>query len=447
MKLSHDMLVTKLAQSLDIDVRDAEEALHTWVETVKKEVSENVSYHVSGLGTFSKKGTDIEFTPDEKLAIEANYKYAGMSPIEVSPSFVRKIQKKDKEGDPGKEEDLFGIGGTEDAGADSGDDIADSGNQGHRKQEEPPVDDEPEDIEEIDKREPVEESGESQYPFDHDDKSEDEDHDEGLFEVPDDEKADQDITHDPEEEPSLTEFKEEDEKETEEEDFSDEKVPKITASSGKKSKSMDRAAKTNDGKSRNYSIWFIPAAAVIITAILLYFHFDGKLLDRQFRDEQEQQRQQEDIAGLQEEPAEHQVAPLPDASDDAQDEEPSDPVERDPGTGFAEDVADVPEESPGEEAGFEDEVPFGLTGPEEEVLIGAYTIVVHSLHNEKKAQIEFEKLEDQDFKATLWQATLPDGRQRWRVGIGQFETVSGAQEAVSDLPEPYRSNNFIIRIR
>ncbi|TVR14716.1 MAG: hypothetical protein EA391_12340 [Balneolaceae bacterium] len=91
--------------------------------------------------------------------------------------------------------------------------------------------------------------------------------------------------------------------------------------------------------------------------------------------------------------------------------------------------------------------PYGLTGSQSELLFGAYTIVLHSTPLGNRAQEEQSNLREQGFISTLWQATLDDGSETWRVGVGQFETVDDALAAIPDLPEPYRSNNFIIRIR
>ncbi len=91
--------------------------------------------------------------------------------------------------------------------------------------------------------------------------------------------------------------------------------------------------------------------------------------------------------------------------------------------------------------------PYGLTGSQSELLFGAYTIVLHSTPLGNRAQDEQTSLREQGFISTLWQATLDDGSRTWRVGVGQFETVEDALAAIPSLPEPYRSNNFIIRIR
>jgi len=90
---------------------------------------------------------------------------------------------------------------------------------------------------------------------------------------------------------------------------------------------------------------------------------------------------------------------------------------------------------------------YGLRGPEEDLLYGAYTIVLHSIDDRDRALLEKSVLESENFKATLWQANVGGGRINWRIGVGQFQTVSDALSAIPDLPEPYREDHFIIKIR
>lgn len=90
---------------------------------------------------------------------------------------------------------------------------------------------------------------------------------------------------------------------------------------------------------------------------------------------------------------------------------------------------------------------YGLWGPEEELLYGAYTIVLHSIQDRDRALLEKNVLESEGFKSTLWQANVGNGRVNWRIGVGQFATVSDALSAAPDLPEPYQDDHFIIKIR
>lgn len=90
---------------------------------------------------------------------------------------------------------------------------------------------------------------------------------------------------------------------------------------------------------------------------------------------------------------------------------------------------------------------YGLMGPEDQMLEGAYTIVLHSITDWERANREVELLKEEGFKATLWDVVLDNNRTWWRIGVGQFQTVSAALEAVQELPQTYQERNFIIRIQ
>jgi len=75
-----------------------------------------------------------------------------------------------------------------------------------------------------------------------------------------------------------------------------------------------------------------------------------------------------------------------------------------------------------------------------------YTIVVHSLRVEQKAENRRQNLQQAGFRALVNQAMV-EGTTYYRVGIGQFETVESAQQAISDIPQEFQDNNFIKRIK
>jgi hypothetical protein len=106
---------------------------------------------------------------------------------------------------------------------------------------------------------------------------------------------------------------------------------------------------------------------------------------------------------------------------------------------------DLPEEEAYDETEFSS--PYGLLGQENELLYGAYTIVLYSLIDADSAEEMQQELLAEGFKTTLWPAEINEDQTHWRVGVGQFELLSDALSAMQTLPEPYRSNNFITRIR
>jgi len=182
------------------------------------------------------------------------------------------------------------------------------------------------------------------------------------------------------------------------------KIPDQTALRRKREAYSRKRRKEPESK-----LWLLPIAAAVIVAILLFFHYRGQILDQRHQAGQSQTEELEtaDREGTAAEPSEHQVQPA------------------------------VEEETPS----------YGLRGPVEEIAQGAYTIVLHSLSNEERAREQRDIFKDQGYKAILFEATAPDGGRTWRVGVGQFESVEQAQEAISNLPGRYRDNNFIIRIR
>lgn len=94
-----------------------------------------------------------------------------------------------------------------------------------------------------------------------------------------------------------------------------------------------------------------------------------------------------------------------------------------------------------------DESAYGFLEPEDEVLYGAYTIVIHSIPDGDRALLEKNILENENYKVVLWRDNVGAGQIWWRIGLGQFETVSDAFIATQELPERYKRDNFIIRVR
>lgn len=88
---------------------------------------------------------------------------------------------------------------------------------------------------------------------------------------------------------------------------------------------------------------------------------------------------------------------------------------------------------------------FGLRG-EFNQSAGGYTIVVHSLRSIRKAENNQQDLREAGFRTLVSKAEVR-GTTYYRVGIGQFETISDAQQALNELPARYQDDNFIKRIR
>ncbi|TVQ68744.1 MAG: SPOR domain-containing protein [Balneolaceae bacterium] len=417
MRLNHDEFTVLLARALDSDEKEASGTLKAWVDAILRETEENGSCDVTGLGTF-RKGEDgsMILDPEKSLSMEVNHKYAGMSPIEVSPP-------KSAQPEAG-----------EDAAADADPGISDAQKPGLEEDkitEETTSEETEQDIAASDTQEG---QGDEHDPF-------------GIKEFEEEglpgaleEEPESGASFDPDPESRPEENKDDAESVETESSSRPFTLPKL---------SLSQHVKPSGGASKNQSryksekmMWLIPIAALLIVALLLYFHFDGQRLGRTHLGDQAVVQDEIPVPIPEEENNEEQViqefVPSPDPV-----EEVAPPPDRDVRPEPVEDVA----AEPADEVIRDLALPYGLMGPEEEVLIGAYTIVVHSLRNERKSEIEKQRLENQGYKATRWSAVLPSGITTYRVGIGQFKSVSDAERAVEQLPEPFRSNNFIIRIR
>ncbi|NGP87267.1 SPOR domain-containing protein [Fodinibius halophilus] len=89
---------------------------------------------------------------------------------------------------------------------------------------------------------------------------------------------------------------------------------------------------------------------------------------------------------------------------------------------------------------------YGLEGEFNPSVNNGYMIVVHSMRDKQQAKANRQELREKGYRTSINEASV-QGTTYYRVGIGQFETIEDAQNAISKIPEPYRSNNFIKRIQ
>lgn len=89
---------------------------------------------------------------------------------------------------------------------------------------------------------------------------------------------------------------------------------------------------------------------------------------------------------------------------------------------------------------------YGLMGAVMDEANDGYSIVVHSFNTEDRARSTAALLAQDGYRALVNTRTV-GGSSTWRVSVGQFETLSDAQEAARQLPTPYNTQNFIHRIQ
>lgn len=86
---------------------------------------------------------------------------------------------------------------------------------------------------------------------------------------------------------------------------------------------------------------------------------------------------------------------------------------------------------------------FGLHGELNDAVKTGYTIVVHSLNLQRANAIK-EQLHADGFRVMILEARV-NGNNYYRVGLGQFPTLQAAQQAINQLPDRYKNDNFIKR--
>lgn len=123
-------------------------------------------------------------------------------------------------------------------------------------------------------------------------------------------------------------------------------------------------------------------------------------------------------------------------------ENPSPPQEEELMT--SDEVINNADEGQGQEE-VGDGSPYGLYGTTDANVTGGYTIVVHSLRRQQQAALIRDRLNEEGYRTVLSEATI-NGETYFRVGLGRFESVADAQEAVAQLPDIYKDNHFIRRI-
>lgn len=92
------------------------------------------------------------------------------------------------------------------------------------------------------------------------------------------------------------------------------------------------------------------------------------------------------------------------------------------------------------------ETPYGLKGEWNAEGNNGYTIVVHSFRLKSSVQQIADSLQQQGYRMQLTQISA-NGEQWWRLGLGQFQTVTAAQQKARNLSDPYKENHFIKRIQ
>ncbi len=384
MIIDKEQLISLLEEKSGLEREQVETQLSELINRIQKAAEENKAFEVEGFGTFSMEGGSLQFEPGDILETEINNKYAGMKPIELIGAF--KEPESDKE------------------------------------------------IPEVDMTEPElgDVDTENKWAFDSDVTEGEQKEQEGETiesepELDDEEPEPEKVTE--------SEELEEDQKEAEEvfdAVFGTTGTEPEETETQKASEASEPAAEIEKEEPGD-PIGTIIVAVVVVLVVgvggwLVYdFGFSG-------------------TSSTEVPTTSPQTTETVDPADDntqseeqsGQDQEAVEPEQSS--------AVSTGEEDTGKQLATQQQDRYGLMGQPNQDIANGYTIVVHSLRDHQQADQNRQQLQEAGYRALISQAQV-EGTTYYRVGIGQFETVSNAQKAIGDIPERYRDNNFIKRIQ
>lgn len=461
MKIDRAKLIELLVEKTGMDSEEIDSQLKQLIDRILDAAERGKALEIKEFGMFYfDESGDLKFDPSDELSTEINFKYAGMEPVELKPprsgSKEAEEEKADKTGTATGEDldEIFGLdddeGPIEDdaEGPDGGALISPpdkverdidpfSGLLGDASSKLKGSDESKEESEEDDPEEDPFSFILEDEPEEKEEKPEEEDiEDEPVFELDDEieiepEKApfDVDDTDDGgegEDEEYFDPFEESEKEEPETQPIAakkpeEKKKPAAKKPSYKKSKTE---------KERDPIMMVISIGLVIILIVAAFFIIP-ELFDSSQQPSTQTQTQEEPVTEQPQEPASETPAV------EEENQALLTPVE-------PEGESQVTDDEPAEE--IQDQPVYGLMGDLVEQANNGYSIVLHSLQSEEGAREQAALLAADGYRVLVSPRTV-SGNTVWRVSVGQFETLQDAQQAATELPSPYNSNNFIQRIQ
>ncbi|MDZ7721025.1 MAG: SPOR domain-containing protein [Balneolaceae bacterium] len=413
MTIDKKQLVELLVEKTSMNEEEIKTQLDQLIERILDAAKRGKALEIKefGLFYFDEEG-ELRFDPADELSTEISFKYAGMKPVELKPERDTSIPvEKDTEEKVDEEVDK-----TE--GEDEDDPFT-------TPFEEPETDDigEPEEV--TKKAEKPAEEDESPFDFE----SEEDD-------TKEKEEADVDFISDPFSDEALEPLEEpvEEEEET------------------KRTKIEDIKPATREPVKKKDNTGVFILIAIVIIAVLIggYFYYIGT--QSQSMDETISPTTNQMESGVNEsnDTGAEQLNPEESQSGGGETAPNQQMASGNQGTseqaGSNQSTDDEILSGTGVSVTETDQPMYGLKGTIIEEANNGYSIVVHSFRNENNAMQTAEQLRADGYRVIVSSRTVYEN-QVWRVSVGQFETLGNAQEAATQLPAPYNTQNFIQRIR
>lgn len=386
MAITYKQLQSVIAKRTGIDEETVAKRLKHIVADIRKAAASDEGCVLEGFGTFLMKDGELTFAPDEEFALEVNYKYAGMTPIQIMEGFDKKATKKDK-----KEEKTAS-------------DVAKKQSDEKTAQVSDSKPTETDSNDPLAKLRALAEAGKKTTS----DKKE--------------ASGDQPATK--KEAPEISEKKtvsaapsiEKQEKPS----VAENKASKVAASKPEvtaESQATPEKAKTRKMPELPSQRKKDDSKTLVLVAAMLALLLLGGLITWLVRSG----------ASVEPPPApnliENGIAVPPGATRSAE---------------GAVSTPEVPQTT---------HIPqYGLKGSYQ-AMDSYFTIVLYSLQNRERAEQEKNKFTTEGYRSALHEARTADGMVLFRVTVGQFSSVANAQASIPQLPQRYQDNNFITRIR
>jgi cell division septation protein DedD len=490
MKINRAKLIELLVDKTGMDADEIESQLKQLIDRILDAAERGKALEVKEFGMFYfDENGDLKFDPSDELSTEINFKYAGMEPVELKPA-----RDQDSEAQANNLSDQEET--VDEPASSTGSDMDEifGFNVDDQEEDEGPIEDDAEgpdggalisppdkvdrDIdpfsgllgdasskmkgseagdekdEETDKDDPFsfisEESEESEEDREKEEEleptstmgvEEDEDiEDEPVFAL-DDEEMDADDDFEDDDSDDLSKIFDEPQPKSEPEPEpvitdSDEE-PEVVAAKTAETKGGSKSKISKEKSEQRDPITMVISIGLIIILIVIGFLVIPSLFES-------------DNSGTDTvtSPPEEQVDSTPEEQVEST---PEDQAESTPEQTPADDTPAEPEQETEvreeEPVQPEPEQPtYGLMGDLVDEANDGYSVVLHSMQSEVRARSEAADLASEGYRV-LVSPRLVQGATVWRVSVGQFPTISDAQQAAAELPNPYSTNNFIQRIQ
>lgn len=386
MTIDRQQLTELLAEKSTLGKEQVEEQLSELIKQIRDTAKDGKSFEVEDFGTFSMKDDEIQFTPVERLETEINNKYAGMKPIELIGAF--------KEPEAGKIPDMD-----------------------------------------------TETSDETVWAFD-----EETDHSEEKKKIDEGTKANSPDEIEITEPAASNEAQEEFEELIDQDSKKSAFQPAETPAAPEEPEQAQQTTKTQDAPEGKKPVERDPIGRVLVAAVVVIALGIAGLLayDSGFwagdNSTEKSVVSTNDLAVSPQKSADREDGPVQTASAGGNSEPEASNEVINSSTG-----SKNPEQS---KTNTQQKETFGLKGMVNPQASDGYTIVVHSLRDQKLAESKKQNFKNDGYRALINEAEI-DGTAYFRVGLGQFTTIAAAQKAVSSIPAQFqgKSMHFIKRIQ